>query len=38
MEDIETADDHLKMQLAMSKDMGWKDANALRADSSDFGL
>jgi hypothetical protein len=29
MEDIETADDHLKMQLAMSKDMGWKDHNAL---------
>jgi hypothetical protein len=29
MEGIETADDHLKMQLAMSKDMGWKDHNAL---------
>jgi hypothetical protein len=29
MEDIETADDHLKMHLAISKDMGWKDPNAL---------
>ena len=25
----ESADGHLKIQLAMSKDMGWKDANAL---------
>lgn len=24
-----SADEHLKIQLAMSKDMGWKDANAL---------
>jgi hypothetical protein len=29
MEEVETADEHLKMLLAMSKDMGWKDANAL---------
>jgi hypothetical protein len=29
MEDIETADEHLKMALAMAKDMGWKDPNAL---------
>jgi hypothetical protein len=29
MEEAETADEYLKMQLAMSKDTGWKDANAL---------
>lgn len=29
MEELETADEHLKMQIAMLKDMGWKDANIL---------